>query len=296
MKIELLSDEQIRRLHEASLRILATIGVARAARRNAGQAGRGGGRRVPADANRQAAGKTGPGKPAQRRQALRDLRPRSHQEGPVRFRPPQLQQHRRGSAVAGRPSRLPLRHAGRRPRRQPPGRCAAADHHRGRHVRPARVAASCRCVFVAAEQLEEHHQAHYVLVSRSRLRRDSSWSCSPSFPAARRRPSAIRSAIPSSNRSARSDFRKRGSTCCSRPAALICRCRSARWRRPAPRPPATLAGTMAQENAEILAGICLIQQIRPGTPVCYGGIPHVFDMRTTQWSLPARSRRCWPSA
>lgn len=46
--------------------------------------------------------------------------------------------------------------------------------------------------------------------------------------------------------------------------------------------PATLAGTMAQENAEILAGICLIQQIRPGTPVCYGGIPHVFDMRTTQ--------------
>jgi trimethylamine--corrinoid protein Co-methyltransferase len=46
--------------------------------------------------------------------------------------------------------------------------------------------------------------------------------------------------------------------------------------------PATLAGTMAQENAEILAGICLIQQIRPGTPICYGGIPHVFDMRTTQ--------------
>lgn len=46
--------------------------------------------------------------------------------------------------------------------------------------------------------------------------------------------------------------------------------------------PGTLAGTLAQENAEILAGICLVQQIRPGTPVCYGGIPHVFDMRTTQ--------------
>jgi trimethylamine--corrinoid protein Co-methyltransferase len=46
--------------------------------------------------------------------------------------------------------------------------------------------------------------------------------------------------------------------------------------------PGTLAGTMAQENAEILAGICLVQQIRPGVPVCYGGIPHVFDMRTTQ--------------
>ena len=46
--------------------------------------------------------------------------------------------------------------------------------------------------------------------------------------------------------------------------------------------PGTLAGTMAQENAEILAGICIVEQIRPGTPVCYGGIPHAFDMRTTQ--------------
>ncbi len=46
--------------------------------------------------------------------------------------------------------------------------------------------------------------------------------------------------------------------------------------------PATLAGTMAQENAEILAGICIVQLIKPGTPVCYGGIPHAFDMSTTQ--------------
>ena len=46
--------------------------------------------------------------------------------------------------------------------------------------------------------------------------------------------------------------------------------------------PATLAGTLAQENAEILAGVCIVQLIRPGTPVCYGGIPHAFDMRTTQ--------------
>ncbi len=46
--------------------------------------------------------------------------------------------------------------------------------------------------------------------------------------------------------------------------------------------PGTLAGTLAQENAEILAGICIIQLIRPGVPVCYGGIPHAFDMRTTQ--------------
>jgi len=46
--------------------------------------------------------------------------------------------------------------------------------------------------------------------------------------------------------------------------------------------PATLAATLAQENAEILAGVCITQLIRPGMPVCYGGIPHAFDMRTTQ--------------
>jgi trimethylamine--corrinoid protein Co-methyltransferase len=46
--------------------------------------------------------------------------------------------------------------------------------------------------------------------------------------------------------------------------------------------PATLAGTMAQENAEILAGICITQLISPGVPVCYGGICHAFDMSTTQ--------------
>lgn len=46
--------------------------------------------------------------------------------------------------------------------------------------------------------------------------------------------------------------------------------------------PATVAGTMAQENAEILAGICITQLVQPGLPVCYGGICHAFDMRTTQ--------------
>lgn len=46
--------------------------------------------------------------------------------------------------------------------------------------------------------------------------------------------------------------------------------------------PATLAGTMAQENAEVLAGICVTQLVKPGMPVCYGGICHAFDMRSTQ--------------
>ncbi len=44
--------------------------------------------------------------------------------------------------------------------------------------------------------------------------------------------------------------------------------------------PIALAGTLAQENAEILAGIVVTQLLRPGTPICYGGIPHVTDPRT----------------
>ena len=49
--------------------------------------------------------------------------------------------------------------------------------------------------------------------------------------------------------------------------------------------PATLAGTLALENAEILAGIVLAQVFGPGVPVCYGGIPHIMDMRTSQISF-----------
>ncbi len=45
--------------------------------------------------------------------------------------------------------------------------------------------------------------------------------------------------------------------------------------------PATLAGTLAQENAEILAGVVVTQLLAPGTPVTYGGIPHIMDPRTS---------------
>jgi trimethylamine--corrinoid protein Co-methyltransferase len=44
--------------------------------------------------------------------------------------------------------------------------------------------------------------------------------------------------------------------------------------------PGTLAGTLAQENAEILAGIVITQLLAPGTPIMYGGIPHIMDPRT----------------
>ena len=49
--------------------------------------------------------------------------------------------------------------------------------------------------------------------------------------------------------------------------------------------PATLAGTLALENAEILAGIVIAQLFGPGCGVCYGGIPHIMDMRTMQISF-----------
>ncbi|MGQ9623643.1 MAG: trimethylamine methyltransferase family protein [Candidatus Caldatribacteriaceae bacterium] len=44
--------------------------------------------------------------------------------------------------------------------------------------------------------------------------------------------------------------------------------------------PVTLAGTLAQENAEILAAIVITELLCPGPPICYGGIPHVFDPKT----------------
>lgn len=43
--------------------------------------------------------------------------------------------------------------------------------------------------------------------------------------------------------------------------------------------PVTLAGTMMQTNAEILAGVTIAQILNPGTPVEYGAVCHIADMR-----------------
>jgi trimethylamine--corrinoid protein Co-methyltransferase len=51
--------------------------------------------------------------------------------------------------------------------------------------------------------------------------------------------------------------------------------------------PVTLAGAIALANAELLAGNVITQQLEPGTPVLYGGIPHVLDPRTTLCSFGA---------
>ena len=44
--------------------------------------------------------------------------------------------------------------------------------------------------------------------------------------------------------------------------------------------PGTLAGTLAVENAEILAGIIMARIINENVPVCYWGIPHILDIKT----------------
>ena len=46
--------------------------------------------------------------------------------------------------------------------------------------------------------------------------------------------------------------------------------------------PVTLAGSIAQSNAEVLGGVVLVQLIEPGRPVVHNiGFAHTMDMRTT---------------
>lgn len=44
--------------------------------------------------------------------------------------------------------------------------------------------------------------------------------------------------------------------------------------------PMSLAGTLAQGNAEFLAAACLMQMVQPGTPLIYATLPTVADMRS----------------
>lgn len=49
--------------------------------------------------------------------------------------------------------------------------------------------------------------------------------------------------------------------------------------------PATMAGALSLQNAEVLAGITLTQCINPGTPVVYGSTSAVTDMSTGSLSI-----------
>ena len=206
----------------------------RAARGNAAAAGRGGGRRRSPHPIRQASRAIDPRKPGPRRQELHDLRPRPLEEGRVRRRQAQLQQHcRRGALAGGRSASGATRRwtTSRRPPGSPtpcPGSTSSARW-------PIRT--NCRRSTAAWSSPPSSSRTP---PSRSRSgsttgrRPGSCWSCSRSSPAARRRPSVIRWPIRSWSRSARCGSRATASTCSSRPAGSTCRCRSARWRRWAP--------------------------------------------------------------
>ena len=45
--------------------------------------------------------------------------------------------------------------------------------------------------------------------------------------------------------------------------------------------PATIAGTLVQQNAEVLSCVVLTQLVNPGTPVAYGTVSTILDMRTS---------------
>jgi trimethylamine--corrinoid protein Co-methyltransferase len=51
--------------------------------------------------------------------------------------------------------------------------------------------------------------------------------------------------------------------------------------------PATFAGCLAIANAEVLSQLVVLQLKNPGTPVIYGSIPSIMDMRTTIYSYGA---------
>ena len=282
MKIQLLSNEQIRRLHEASLQILATIGVHVPHEEMLRLLGEAGADSRPAYPIRQASRKTGARKPGERRQELYDLRPRPRQKAEFGVG------KRNYNSIAGEAlwldDDLTRRYATLDDVRTAaawPTACPAINIV-GSMADPHELPAEYRCVVVAAEQLKnttkpitfwfhDRASARFLMelfTDRGRQRRGGD--------------PRIRWPIRSSSRSARCGSPSTASTCCSRPAASTCRCRSGRWRRLGATAVGTLAGTMAQENAEILAGVCIVQLIHPGTPVCYGGIPHAFDMRTTQ--------------
>lgn len=49
----------------------------------------------------------------------------------------------------------------------------------------------------------------------------------------------------------------------------------------------SMAGTLAQCNAEVLAGLVMVQLVSEGAPFIYGAMPSIFDMKTTIGSYGA---------
>ena len=157
-------------------------------------------------------------------------------------------------------------------------RCSFQCHHRRRDERAGECAgADPRCAG-HSHPGAEHHKAHLVLGLN---RRSAAYileiykAVAGGKEAIRRRPmvevflepiSPLRLANPSLDNIFA--YIEHGQPVCVGPMASV-----------SGTGPATLAGTLAQENAEILAGMVVVQAIGPGTPMMYGGIPHLLDPR-----------------
>ena len=59
--------------------------------------------------------------------------------------------------------------------------------------------------------------------------------------------------------------------------------------------PVTIPGALAQQHAEMLAGLVLTQAVRPGAPVVYGGFTSNVDMKSgaPAFGTPEYVRACW---
>jgi trimethylamine--corrinoid protein Co-methyltransferase len=51
--------------------------------------------------------------------------------------------------------------------------------------------------------------------------------------------------------------------------------------------PATLAGTIALFNAEVLSGITIVELAKPGSPILYGCVASIMDMKTCNYAAGA---------
>jgi trimethylamine--corrinoid protein Co-methyltransferase len=60
--------------------------------------------------------------------------------------------------------------------------------------------------------------------------------------------------------------------------------------------PVTLAGALVQHNAEVLAGVSLVQAVNPGNPVVYGTVSSIMDMKIGAFAHGAIEHGMWSVA
>ena len=152
-----------------------------------------------------------------------------------------------------------------------PALARAARHGRRHGARPQH----------ALRLHRRHHQAcRHQLLPRATRSMPASRSCTW-WPAARPHGGRGRSSACPAASSCRRCASPRTPAAASRsrlPAA--CRCCCCRPARPGATSPAALAGSVVQAMAEVLAGLCYVNALKPGAPAIFGTWPFVSDLRT----------------